>query len=94
MDDFLKIECDHGLRRRCLQFIRASFDFLFFFIAFFDVLSRNCLEIVGKSKGLRTLFKLKSYGARAVAVRSHYGFLRSPYDSRTMLGVRTILINL
>ena len=25
----LKIECDHGLRRRCLQFIRASFDFLF-----------------------------------------------------------------
>ena len=49
---FLKIECDHGLRRRCLQFIRASFDFV---LAFFDVLSRNCLEIVGKSKGLRTL---------------------------------------
>ena len=24
-------------------------------LAFFDVLSRNCLEIVGKSKGLRTL---------------------------------------
>ena len=60
-------------------------------LAFFDVLSRNCLEIVGKSKGLRTL-KLKSYGARAMAVRSPYDFLRSPYDSRTMLGVRTILI--
>ena len=39
-------------------------------------------------------FKLKSYGARAMAARSPYDFLRSPYDSRTMLGVRTILINL
>ena len=29
-----------------------------------------------------------------MAVRSPYDFLRSPYDSRTMLGVRTILINL
>ena len=25
----LDIECDHGLRRRCLQFIWESFDFLF-----------------------------------------------------------------
>ena len=33
-------------------------------------------------------FKLKSYGARAMSVRSPYDFLRSPYDSRTILGVR------
>ena len=39
-------------------------------------------------------FKVKSSGARAMAIRSPYDFLRSPYDSRTMLGVRTILINL
>ena len=35
-----------------------------------------------------------TYGARAMAVRSPYDYLRSPYDSRTMLGVRTFLINL
>ena len=35
-----------------------------------------------------------TYEARAMAVRSPYDFLRSPYDSRTMLDVRTILINL
>ena len=64
----------------------------FLVLAFFDVLSRNCLEIVGKRVSAH--FKLKSYRARAMAVRSPYDFLRSPYDSRTMLGVRTILINL
>ena len=54
-------------------------------------------ELFGDSreiKGPPHTFKLKSYGARAMAVRSPYDFLRSPYDSRTMLGVRTILINL
>ena len=39
-------------------------------------------------------FKLKSYGARAMAVRSPYDLLRSFYDIRTVLGVHTILINL
>ena len=53
-------------------------------------------ELFGDRRNQRVFahFKLKSYGARAMAVRSPYDFLRSPYDSRTMLGVRTILINL
>ena len=44
--------------------------------------------------GDRREIKGSPYGARAMAMRSPYDFLRSPYDSRTMLGVRTILINL
>ena len=56
-------------------------------------------ELIGdrreiKGQRVSAHFKLKSYGARAMAVRSPYDSLRSPYDSRTMLGVRTILINL
>ena len=47
-----------------------------------------------KGQRVSAHFMLKSYVARAMAVRSPYDFLRSPYDSRTMLGVRTILINL
>ena len=41
------------------------------------------------SKNCGLLPKLKLYGARAMAVMSPYDILRSPYDSRTMLGVRT-----
>ena len=54
-------------------------------------------ELFGDRPGNQRVFahfKLKSYGACAMAVRSPYDFLRSPYDSHTMLGVRTILINL
>ena len=53
-------------------------------------------ELFGDRREIKgsTHFKLKLNGARAMAVRSPYDFLRSPYDSRTMLGVRTILINL
>ena len=52
--DFLKIECDHGLRRRIHTGIHTGI-IRFLVLAFFDVLSQNCLEIVGKTKGLRTL---------------------------------------
>ena len=54
----------------------------------------RCPESEQGNQRVSAHFKLKSYGALAMAVRSPYDFLRSPYDSRTMLGVRTILINL
>ena len=41
-----------------------------------------------ENKRVSAHFKLKSYGARAMSVRSPNGFLRSPYDGHTMLGVR------
>ena len=48
-------------------------------------------EMFGDRREIKAHFKLKSYGARAMAVRSPSDFSRS---SRTMLGVRTIFINL
>ena len=70
---------DHGLRRMCLQFMRASSDFV-------HVLSQNRTEIVGRSYGNRKVsaeFKWKSYRAHAMSVRSPYETMWSPYDRRT-----------
>ena len=49
----------------------------FLVLAFDDVLSQNRTEIVGKSYGNRRVsvhFKRKSYGARAMSMRSPYDF--------------------
>ena len=44
---FLDIVGDRGLRRMCLQFIRASYDFLLWLSSY--VLSQNRTEIAGET---------------------------------------------
>ena len=60
-------------------------------LAFFDVLSQNRLKILEKSLGLRTLYVeiIRSpCDVREESLRFLTEPLRSPYDSRTMVGVR------
>ena len=59
-NDILDIVCDNGLRLRCLQFMRASYDFLLWLSSMFRVKTKpygDRREIVGSphtSSGNRT----------------------------------------